>query len=166
MADLVTIRCMMGWRCPRSPQSWLRLGLPAPRETGLQKCTTCPRRLFELLLLFFFFFLIISILDRAGGNLIFWQRRRSRINEKMKALQSLIPNSSKVVNHVSFFYLLSLLQLTIAVENLTRYDSLWKILCFKQTDKASMLDEAIEYLKQLQLQVQVCHSVVSPVSGD
>lgn len=25
-----------------------------------------------------------------------------------------------------------------------------------QTDKASMLDEAIEYLKQLQLQVQVC----------
>ncbi|XP_042381213.1 transcription factor PIF3-like isoform X2 [Zingiber officinale] len=45
------------------------------------------------------------------------KRRRSRINEKMKALQSLIPNSSK-------------------------------------TDKASMLDEAIEYLKQLQLQVQ------------
>lgn len=26
---------------------------------------------------------------------------------------------------------------------------------FEQTDKASMLDEAIEYLKQLQLQVQV-----------
>ncbi|TVU12414.1 hypothetical protein EJB05_46058, partial [Eragrostis curvula] len=44
------------------------------------------------------------------------QRRRSRINEKMKALQSLIPNSNK-------------------------------------TDKASMLDEAIEYLKQLQLQM-------------
>ncbi|KAL6993764.1 hypothetical protein U1Q18_011880 [Sarracenia purpurea var. burkii] len=47
------------------------------------------------------------------------KRRRSRINEKMKALQNLIPNSNK-------------------------------------TDKASMLDEAIEYLKQLQLQVQVC----------
>ncbi|KAJ4914160.1 Transcription factor SPATULA [Raphanus sativus] len=46
------------------------------------------------------------------------KRRRSRINEKMKALQSLIPNSNK-------------------------------------TDKASMLDEAIEYLKQLQLQVQM-----------
>ncbi|XP_052188233.1 transcription factor SPATULA-like isoform X2 [Diospyros lotus] len=46
------------------------------------------------------------------------KRRRSRINEKMKALQKLIPNSSK-------------------------------------TDKASMLDEAIEYLKQLQLQVQM-----------
>ncbi|KAK4776018.1 hypothetical protein SAY87_023979 [Trapa incisa] len=46
------------------------------------------------------------------------KRRRSRINEKMKALQSLIPNSNK-------------------------------------TDKASMLDEAIDYLKQLQLQVQM-----------
>ncbi|RZB68100.1 Transcription factor SPATULA [Glycine soja] len=45
-------------------------------------------------------------------------KRRSRINEKMKALQNLIPNSNK-------------------------------------TDKASMLDEAIEYLKQLQLQVQM-----------
>ncbi|KAK6923056.1 Myc-type, basic helix-loop-helix (bHLH) domain [Dillenia turbinata] len=46
------------------------------------------------------------------------KRRRRRINEKMKALQNLIPNSNK-------------------------------------TDKASKLDEAIEYLKQLQLQVQV-----------
>ncbi|KAM4129453.1 hypothetical protein ACJW30_01G024600 [Castanea mollissima] len=46
------------------------------------------------------------------------ERRRSRINEKMKALQNLIPNSNK-------------------------------------SDKASMLDEVIEYLKQLQLQVQM-----------
>uniref|UniRef100_A0A7N0UBH7 BHLH domain-containing protein n=1 Tax=Kalanchoe fedtschenkoi TaxID=63787 RepID=A0A7N0UBH7_KALFE len=46
------------------------------------------------------------------------KRRRSKINEKMKALQDLIPNSNK-------------------------------------TDKASMLDDAIEYLKQLQLRVQM-----------
>ncbi|KAJ7547665.1 hypothetical protein O6H91_08G097300 [Diphasiastrum complanatum] len=46
------------------------------------------------------------------------RRRRDRINEKMRALQELIPNSSK-------------------------------------TDKASMLDEAIEYLKTLQLQLQL-----------
>ncbi|KAG4930755.1 hypothetical protein AAZX31_17G165400 [Glycine max] len=46
------------------------------------------------------------------------KRRRSRINEKLKALQNLIPNSNK-------------------------------------TDKASMLDEAIEYLKQLHLKVQM-----------
>ncbi|KAL0560251.1 hypothetical protein IC582_000651 [Cucumis melo] len=46
------------------------------------------------------------------------RRRRDRINEKMKALQELIPRCNK-------------------------------------TDKASMLDEAIEYLKTLQLQVQM-----------
>ncbi|GMG99815.1 hypothetical protein Nepgr_001655 [Nepenthes gracilis] len=46
------------------------------------------------------------------------RRRRDRINEKMRALQELIPNSNKA-------------------------------------DKASMLDEAIEYLKTLQLQVQI-----------
>ncbi|KAL6494441.1 ATP-dependent DNA helicase pif3 [Orobanche gracilis] len=46
------------------------------------------------------------------------RRRRDRINEKMRALQELIPNCNK-------------------------------------TDKASMLDEAIEYLKTLQLQVQM-----------
>ncbi|GER40103.1 phytochrome interacting factor 3 [Striga asiatica] len=45
------------------------------------------------------------------------RRRRDRINEKMRALQELIPNCNKA-------------------------------------DKASMLDEAIEYLKTLQLQVQ------------
>ncbi|KAJ8771843.1 hypothetical protein K2173_027020 [Erythroxylum novogranatense] len=46
------------------------------------------------------------------------RKRRDRINEKMRALQELIPNCNKV-------------------------------------DKASMLDEAIEYLKALQLQVQI-----------
>ncbi|KAG7036275.1 Transcription factor PIF1 [Cucurbita argyrosperma subsp. argyrosperma] len=46
------------------------------------------------------------------------RRRRDRINEKMKALQELIPRCNKA-------------------------------------DKASMLDEAIEYLKSLQFQVQV-----------
>ncbi|KAL6608171.1 hypothetical protein ACP70R_041234 [Stipagrostis hirtigluma subsp. patula] len=46
------------------------------------------------------------------------RRRRDRINEKMRALQELIPNCNKV-------------------------------------DKASMLEEAIEYLKTLQLQVQM-----------
>ncbi|KAJ4968070.1 hypothetical protein NE237_014771 [Protea cynaroides] len=46
------------------------------------------------------------------------RKRRDRINEKMKALQDLIPRCNK-------------------------------------SDKASMLDEAIEYLKSLQLQVQM-----------
>lgn len=46
------------------------------------------------------------------------RRRRDRINEKMRALQELIPHSNK-------------------------------------SDKASMLDEAIEYMKSLQLQLQL-----------
>ncbi|KAF7806231.1 transcription factor UNE10-like isoform X3 [Senna tora] len=46
------------------------------------------------------------------------RRRRDRINQRMKALQRLVPNASK-------------------------------------TDKASMLDEVIEYLKQLQAQIQM-----------
>ncbi|XP_059299876.1 transcription factor UNE10-like [Lycium ferocissimum] len=46
------------------------------------------------------------------------RRRRDRINEKMKALQKLVPNASK-------------------------------------TDKASMLEEVIKYLKQLQAQIQL-----------
>ncbi|KAL5230589.1 hypothetical protein ABZP36_029365 [Zizania latifolia] len=46
------------------------------------------------------------------------RKRRDRINQKMKTLQKLVPNSNK-------------------------------------TDKASMLDEVIDYLKQLQAQVQV-----------
>ncbi|ONK78813.1 uncharacterized protein A4U43_C02F22690 [Asparagus officinalis] len=46
------------------------------------------------------------------------KRRRDRINERMRALQELIPNCNK-------------------------------------TDKASMLDEAIEYLKSLQMQLQI-----------
>ncbi|XP_018839009.1 transcription factor PIF7-like isoform X2 [Juglans regia] len=50
------------------------------------------------------------------------RRRRDRINEKMKALQRLVPNASK-------------------------------------TDKASMLDEVIEYMKQLQAQIQMMSTV-------
>ncbi|TKY63652.1 Transcription factor UNE10 [Spatholobus suberectus] len=46
------------------------------------------------------------------------RRRRDKINERMKALQKLVPNSSK-------------------------------------TDKASILDEVIQYMKQLQAQVQM-----------
>ncbi|KAL5165147.1 Transcription factor PHYTOCHROME INTERACTING FACTOR-LIKE 13 [Glycine soja] len=60
----------------------------------------------------------IKFILTSGSIALLMQRRRDRINEKMKALQQLIPHSSK-------------------------------------TDKASMLEEAIEYLKSLQLQLQL-----------
>lgn len=53
------------------------------------------------------------------------RKRRDRINQRMKALQRLVPNASK-------------------------------------TDKASMLDEVINYLKQLQAQIQVMNMTSMP----
>ncbi|KAL1347310.1 transcription factor PIF7 isoform X2 [Arachis hypogaea] len=69
--------------------------------------------------------------DRDGGKGETGQsksssvRRRDRINQKMKALQRLVPNANK-------------------------------------TDKASMLDEVIKYLKQLQAQIEMMMSVSMP----
>ncbi|EMS47534.1 Transcription factor SPATULA [Triticum urartu] len=65
------------------------------------------------------------------------KRRRCKINEKMKALQSLVPNSSKLIEAMLY--------------GRRRL----------QTDKASMLDDAIEYLKHLQLQVQGKHQCIN-----
>ncbi|TKY73339.1 Transcription factor UNE10 [Spatholobus suberectus] len=53
------------------------------------------------------------------------RKRRDRINQKLKALQRLVPNASK-------------------------------------TDKASMLDEVINYLKQLQAQIQIMNMTSMP----
>ena len=85
------------------------------------------------------------------------QRRRDRINEKMRALQELIPRCNKVY-HVYDFPLYLHLPLTICFSCLGYYSVDANILHIpeSQSDKASMLDEAIEYLKSLQLQVQVC----------
>jgi hypothetical protein len=87
------------------------------------------------------------------------QRRRSKINEKMKALQTLIPNSSKVALlscHALLFlwcgFVLRLLR-NLGANLASAAFGEW--FSQVQTDKASMLDDAIEYLKHLQLQVQV-----------
>lgn len=76
------------------------------------------------------------------------QRRRRRINEKMKALQKLIPNANKVMLKSTVYNI-------VCGWFCARTSILRSCLLLLQTDKASMLDEAIEYLKQLQLQVQV-----------
>nr|GEY31852.1 phytochrome interacting factor 3 [Tanacetum cinerariifolium] len=102
------------------------------------------------------------------------RRRRDRINEKMKALQELIPRCNKSdkasMLDEAIEYLKSLqmqVQRSRAAEvhNLSerrrrdRINEKMKALqeliprCNK-SDKASMLDEAIEYLKSLQMQVQ------------
>ncbi|KAK6142376.1 hypothetical protein DH2020_022724 [Rehmannia glutinosa] len=60
------------------------------------------------------------------------RKRRDRINEKMRALQELIPHSNKF--------------LTVSP--------------FSQSGKASVLDEAIQYMKSLQLQLQKWNATV------
>lgn len=82
-------------------------------------------------------------------NFVPIQKRRDRINRKMLALQELIPHCNKVYicYHLCF---ISDLSNTINLNHVFG----WMV----QTDKASMLDEAIEYLKSLQLQVQVVKS--------
>jgi hypothetical protein len=81
------------------------------------------------------------------------QRRRSRINEKMKALQTLIPNSSKVA--LLFLWRGFVLRLLWNLGANLASAAFGEWFSQVQTDKASMLDDAIEYLKHLQLQVQV-----------
>lgn len=88
----------------------------------------------------FFFFGYLLVLKS--------QRRRDRINEKMRALQELIPNCNKV-------RVFSLFSIIYALQDIDEHYMVVKV------DKASMLDEAIEYLKSLQLQVQVTLSLLS-----
>ena len=76
------------------------------------------------------------------------QRRRDRINEKMKALQELIPRCNKVGCLASLWF-------SVECFFLSNVQTYVEFPIDFQTDKASMLDEAIEYLKTLQLQVQV-----------
>lgn len=76
----------------------------------------------------------------------------------MRALQELIPRCNKVCHvYDSLIFSLSVedsiflifILLTLPVTDILLFSE-------SQSDKASMLDEAIEYLKSLQLQVQVC----------
>jgi hypothetical protein len=73
----------------------------------------------------------------------------------MKALQSLIPNSNKVSRKESKRICLVHYELRCNAENMNSMCLCAVMVSGVQTDKASMLDEVIEYLKQLQLQVQV-----------
>jgi hypothetical protein len=88
------------------------------------------------------------------------QKRRDRINKKMRALQDLIPNSNKV----GTIFIRNLINIYVLFHNLfLNFFFFWfcSSTCGCQVDKASMLGEAIDYLKSLQLQVQVYISLLS-----
>jgi len=83
----------------------------------------------------------------------------------MRALQELIPHCNKVRLHWTSSSSIITFIITCGQCFYTVNKSvLILILLFhyvKQTDKASMLDEAIEYLKSLQLQVQVSETATA-----
>lgn len=93
----------MHWRCHWTTRFELKRRL---NGAGLLKFTICQKRFpFKLELSFFPFVLLkVEFLLYLFVHglcwcvwFIVWKRRRSRINEKLKALQNLIPNSNKVV---------------------------------------------------------------------
>lgn len=84
---------------------------------------------------------------------LFWvsQKRRERISERLRILQKLIPNGTKVSFSVQLTYIGKNLCI---LRKLTRSNV---ILCNPlQVDISTMLEEAYQYVKFLQLQIKVC----------
>ncbi|KAK3006154.1 hypothetical protein RJ639_016634 [Escallonia herrerae] len=98
------------------------------------------------------------------------RKRRDKINQRMKTLQKLVPNSSKIrkKNEHGIDYFRDV-QISVYVYQYVRISARYRSLSIKSsvgacTDKASMLDEVIEYLKQLRAQVQMINRMnMSPM---
>ena len=78
------------------------------------------------------------------------QKRRERINERLRTLQSLVPNGTKVKTPTSEYYSLNL----CARSQKSNESRLW-IVDVTQVDLSTMLEEAVEYVKFLHLQIKV-----------
>ena len=75
------------------------------------------------------------------------QVRRTRISERMRKLQDLVPNMDKV----EFFPFSISASFVLALD-----DAFFPHL--QQTNTSDMLDLAVDYIKDLQRQVQVCYT--------
>jgi hypothetical protein len=71
------------------------------------------------------------------------QRRRERINERLKILQKLVPNGTKVSDRL----------ITRCVASARIVANCPEI--FMQVDISTMLEEAVQYVRFLQLQIKV-----------
>ncbi|WVZ19440.1 hypothetical protein V8G54_006762 [Vigna mungo] len=81
--------------------------------------------------------------------------RRERIAERMKALQELVPNANKVNAHVNVTRKLERKEWIVMSRSGGAVSVCLACSSYDSTDKASMLDEIIDYVKFLQLQVKV-----------
>lgn len=78
------------------------------------------------------------------------QKRRERINERLRILQNLVPNGTKVNKFL----------LSISYANFIGVVPRVLISCmvvYTQVDISTMLEEAVNYVKFLQLQIKVLY---------
>jgi hypothetical protein len=88
------------------------------------------------------------------------QKRRERINERLKMLQNLVPNGTKVRMLLSNKKRLSLAKNSWS-ERSTKSQSLIRrdfVMLSLQVDISTMLEEAVQYVKFLQLQIKLLSS--------
>ncbi|KAE8816347.1 Transcription factor bHLH84 [Hordeum vulgare] len=74
------------------------------------------------------------------------KRRRHKINERLRVLQHLIPNGTKVSHYLPFIVHFPLPM------------SIVLIVCFFQVDISTMLEEAVQYVKFVHLQIKLLSS--------
>lgn len=83
------------------------------------------------------------------------QRRRNRISERIRALKALLPNCIKVMAlAIKIFHFLYVFPM-VSPFVFMFFPTMTKFEIDVQRDKASILGDAIEYFKFLQMQVQV-----------
>ncbi|KEH39469.1 transcription factor bHLH122-like protein [Medicago truncatula] len=79
--------------------------------------------------------------------------RRTKISERMRKLQDLVPNMDKVLCFMIGFNICKVSNHTLIYVNALRYNVV-SLLFLKQTNTADMLDLAVDYIKDLQKQAQ------------
>lgn len=97
------------------------------------------------------------VLDYSWGGKT--QVRRTKISERMRKLQDLVPNMDKVND--LFPGIAAILIVKFVKIHVFNFPFPW----LQQTNTADMLDLAVEYIKDLQKQVKVCMPFLFLLSG-
>ena len=85
-----------------------------------------------------------------------FQVRRTRISERMRKLQELVPNMDKVEFSMNFFFSGWIIFINVSsIQSLISVFEIFFLFFWQQTNTADMLDLAVEYIKDLQKQYSV-----------
>lgn len=99
-------------------------------------------------------FILFEYTNYINTSLNWLQVRRTKISERMRKLQDLVPNMDKVLCFMIGFNICKVWNHTLINVNALRYNVV-SLLFLKQTNTADMLDLAVDYIKDLQKQAQV-----------